>query len=212
VAQGKPQNYSDSRWYVNTREINDLAARLEGLSAGALETGFAEGNKAAVGLVAIRARQGAMGVGRQASAVANDPRAFQTRADKTSGAITLRGARAIGSTGKNDPTNFVFGSEFGANHNVARRVPVKSRTQQGQGRVKRKRGERKGEHDFGGFRTMSGWNQFPTWAGNRSTSVGEGIAPGYWLWPAVRDSQEDVATVYGQAAMTSLRAQLDHRG
>lgn len=200
--------YTNTRWYVDVSDLNRLAARLA-RSAEDLEKGFEAGHRAVAALLTGRVRQHAAGR-RQDSAVVNDSRAFSTRADSTGASLRLRGARALTPTGPKDPVRFALGAEFGAKRDILRQVKVKSRFEAGQGRIRKRRG-RDSENDFGAFRVMKGWNQFREWRGSANASVGEDIEPGYFMWPAVRDSQDEVDDVYGESSMNVISATLANR-
>lgn len=207
----RPVTYANGQWYVDVSDINELAERLGALAAGDLKDGFEVGNKSAAEYVAGQARGKAAGDSQQ-TAVANDPRAFFTLSTKATGSVVLRGGKYAAKSGdKHDPLLFAFGSEFGAMQNVTRRVKVLSAFEKGQGRVKRKPGRPRGrdsENYFGAFRTVKGWNQFDPWRGSSNTEI-EGVEPGYWLWPAVRDSRGEVTEVYGRHAMAAIRSKLN---
>lgn len=208
----RPVTYANGQWYVDVSDVNELAERLAKLAAGELSDGFAAGNKSAAEYVAGRAKGNATD-DRQQSVVANDPRAFFTRSTKATGSVVLRGGKFAAATGnKHDPLLFAFGSEFGAAQDKTRRVRTLDKVAKAQGRVKRKPGRpargSSSENYFGGFRVMKGWNQFDPWRGSSNTEIA-GVEPGYWLWPAVRDSRPHVTDIYGQSAMAAIREQLD---
>ena len=201
MAARKPFTYASAKWHVDTHELNVLADRLLELSDGQLQEGAQVGNQAAVDFVMKQAR-GKAAFRRQAEKVADDAEAFYGRTTKTSGTITLRGGKRFASGDPHDPLLFAFGAEFGANRDRKRVVPVRSKTDRGQGKVK---GRRDREHSTFGTYVVRGWNQFLPWRGSGNVDLGAGIQPGYWLWPAVRDSRDEVTDVYGQASMAAFR-------
>jgi hypothetical protein len=197
----------NTRWFVDVSEVNDLAERLVSLSDEAtLESSFEQGHKASAKHVFDQARANAAGDRQRASVAASSKTFFHT-ASKLSGIVALRGG-PYRASGEDDPALFAFGSEFGAKRDQTRFVKAKSRIERGQGRVRKRRG-RDTENDFGAVRRMVGWNQFDPWRGSANTEV-ENVLPGYWVWPAVRDSRPVVAGIYGERAMDALRSALDN--
>ena len=197
----------DSSLAIDAHELVDAAARLRAaVGERAFARAIGAGNQAAVEAIVTRAKENAAGAGNQARAVANDAAAFHGVADRDTAKVVLNE-----STSKpHDPRSFAFGSEFGAKHDVERTVGVRKVAigKTGLG----KHGKRRNVYarDYSGARSMLGWNQFQPWRGSGTVSVGVGIQPGYWLYPAIRDTGPIVADeIFGPAVMAELRKALD---
>jgi hypothetical protein len=202
-------------WAVNTSDLSRAAADFEKLAAGAMEENFTAGHRAAADHVMEAAKTRASAFGRQTVKAANDPRVFSAQVAKTGATLRLRGSRAMGEVGPHDPARWVFAAEFGMSANRKRLVRDRISTiEKRQGKVTRKRGRPKfgdGEHSFGNLHVVRGWNQLGTahpWRGSPKANVFEG-GPGYFFWPAIRESKPKLAEIYGQGVVNSFRDQFN---
>lgn len=185
---------------IDARELLALSARLKNVAEGkAVRRAVSSVNREAVAVVLAAARAKASTP--QERAVADDPAALRGSANADRAVIQLiEDPRA----GKNDPRRFAFGAEFGAKPNIERTVGVRKI-------AIGKRGKRNiFARDYKNAHTMLGWNQFQPWRGSARVEV-EGVEPGYFLWPAVRDSRPLLEeTVYGPRAEAIIAAAIDN--
>jgi hypothetical protein len=199
---------------VDSSELDRLGLQLSQLSREQLQSAFkaAHGEVAAYvfGLAVAKAQ-----ARRQSAVVARDSRIFSKSVNSgrygvQGASITLKGGRfaSRGLTSDNNPGDFAFGSEFGAKQNVVRRVKVTPGVIRAQGRIKKKPRGADSDLNFGAFRIMRGWNQFQPWRGGSNTKVGEGIEPGYFMFPAIVESRDTVQETYGQAALAEISKRL----
>lgn len=190
---------------VDASAIHDLARNIAELK-DELVAGTEKAHATAVQVVYEQALTNATSDNQQASKVAHDVRTFRTQVSDHNSKLVLRGnpSEGWGAGDKNSPFNFAIGSEFGAHRDVVRRL--KPRVNAGFGRVKNPTSAKYRDLPLSLPRrdTMLGWNQFHDWRGNRNVTGDSGEPPGYWLWPAVRSTREQVVKTFGTAAMKTV--------
>jgi hypothetical protein len=196
--------FRDRSKAIDARELLALSARLKGVKAGRrIRTQVGKANRVAVNIIADQAQDNAAGVSRQASKVAQSASTFQRTATPDRASVAIKSG-GYDQDDKGDPRRFAFGSEFGAYQNKIREVGVRRTRIGASGSGKRRRYLY--AQDVRKARMMRGWNQYQPWRGSGNFNVGGGIQPGYWLYPAVRDTQGEVAEKYGAEAARVVAA------
>lgn len=199
--------FRDTSKAVDASELLALSRSLKGVKEGRkIRRQVGKANRAAVNIVAEQAQDNAAAVGRQAPRVADSATTFRRTASPERASVAIIGAQggSGGELDKGDPRRFAFGSEFGAYQNKIREVGVKRVRIGASGTGRRRRYLYASDHRLG--RSMLGWNQYQPWRGSGNAGIGKGIQPGYWLYPAVRDTQGEVAEKYGAEAARVVAA------
>jgi hypothetical protein len=199
--------FRDTSRAIDARELLALSRSLKGVKEGRkLRRQVSKANRDAVKVVAEQAQDNASTEGRQAARVSQSASSFKRTASADRASVAIVGATggAGSDLDKGDPRRFAFGSEFGAYQNKIREVGVRRTRIGASGSGKRRRYLY--AQDVRNARQVRGWNQFQPWRGSGNAGVGQGIQPGYWLYPAVRDTQGEVAEKYGAEAARVVAA------
>jgi hypothetical protein len=194
---------------VDASEIRRLARNFADLS-DELVAGVSKAHGAAVKVVYDQALTNASTDGRQASKAAHDQGIFFTRVFSASSIIILDGGTLQAHGDRHSPFNYAIGSEFGAEQDLRRRL--QPRPSKAFGRLKNPKSKQYADLPQQKMRsdTMIGWNQFKPWRGNRNVTGDDGQMPGYWMWPAVRQTKEQVVSTFGTAAMKTVQEALNN--
>jgi hypothetical protein len=194
---------------VDASEIRRLARNFADLS-DELVAGLSKAHGEAVKVVYDQALTNASNDGRQASKAAHDQGIFFTRVFSASSIIILDGGTLQAHGDRHSPFNYAIGSEFGAEQNLRRRL--QPRPSKAFGRLRNPKSKQYADLPQQKMRsdTMIGWNQFKPWRGNRSVTGADGQMPGYWMWPAVRQTKEQVVSTFGTAAMKTVQEALNN--
>jgi hypothetical protein len=194
---------------VDASEIRRLARNFADLS-DELVAGVAKAHGEAVKVVYDQALTNASTDGRQASKAAHDQSVFFTRVFPASSVIRLDGGTLQAHGDRHSPFNYAIGSEFGAEQDLRRRL--QPRPSKAFGRLKNPKSKQYADLPQQKMRsdTMIGWNQFKPWRGNRNVTGDDGQMPGYWMWPAVRQTKEQVVSTFGTAAMKTVQEALNN--
>jgi len=194
---------------VDASEIRRLARNFADLR-DELVAGASKAHGTAVKVVYDQALTNASTDGRQASKAAHDQGIFFTRVFSASSIIILDGGTLQAHGDRHSPFNYAIGSEFGAEQNLRRRL--QPRPSSAFGRLKNPKSKRYGDlpQQLPRSDTMIGWNQFKPWRGNRNKTGADGQMPGYWMWPAVRQTKEQVVSTFGTAAMKTVQEALNN--
>jgi hypothetical protein len=194
---------------VDASEIRKLARNFAELR-DELVAGASKAHGTAVKVVYDQALTNASGDGRQASKAAHNPAVFSTRVFSASSVIILDGGTFQAHGDRHSPFNYAIGSEFGAEQDLRRRL--QPRPSRSFGRLKNPKSKQYADlpQQLPRSDTMIGWNQFKPWRGNRNVSGDDGQMPGYWMWPAVRQTREQVVSTFGTAAMKTVQEALNN--
>ena len=194
---------------VDASEIRQLARNFESL-ADELIPGIEKAHATAVKVVYEKALTNASNESPQASKAAHSEQVFRTRVTPGSSFLSLLGGTDFAHGDKHSPLNFSIGSEFGAKQDVQRRL--RPRLNRGFGRVKNSKSNQYADlpREMPTRDSMLGWNQFQPWRGNRNVTGDDGQMPGYWLWPAVRGTRDEVVNAFGTAAMKTVQEALNN--
>lgn len=153
---------------VHVQGLAELQRELRALDQ-ALPRELRQLNKAAAEVVAADARARARALGGIAAKAAPSVKAA---AEQRRAKVTIGDARHP----------FALGAEFGAKHDLPRRITTKD----GRSWVQR------------------GWNQFRPWRGNQHVDVGT-AGPGYFLYPAIRGTTDETLDLYERGLDALMR-------
>ena len=205
----------DGVGFVDASQLLELSRSLKGVKdARKFRAAVGNANREVIEVVAAAARSNASG-NRQAAAVADDPSAMKVTGNPDKASIALVETPYGGD--RHDPRHFAFGAEFGAYKDVVRTIGVR-RLATGSTTRTSKSGKSYTRTsyaaDYRQASTIIGWNQFRKWGGSGTTNA-EGVGrsandpePGYFLWPAVRDTGPEAARLYGERASAVLQSAL----
>ena len=205
----QPINIYKTATSVDASQIRQLARNFEAL-ADELVVGIEQAHATAVKVVYDQALTNASSESAQASKAARSPQVFYTQVKKSVSFIYLHGGTNFSAGDKHSPLNFSIGSEFGAKQDVQRRLVP--RLNRGFGRVKNPKSNQYADlpREIPERDSMLGWNQFQPWRGNRNVTGEDGQMPGYWLWPAVRGTRDEVVNAFGTQAMKTVQEALNN--
>jgi hypothetical protein len=194
---------------VDASQIRLLARNFADLS-DELVAGASKAHGTAVKIVYDQALTNAAQDTPQASKAARDQAVFHTRVGIAASYIMLDGGTFQAHGDRHSPFNYAIGSEFGAEQDLRRRL--QPRPSKAFGRLKNPKSKQYGDlpQQLPRSDTMIGWNQFKPWRGNRNVSGDDGQLPGYWMWPAVRQTREQVVLTFGTAAMKTVQEALNN--
>jgi hypothetical protein len=194
---------------VDASQIRLLAANFSELR-DELVKGAEKAHATALKVVYDQALTNASSTSRQASKVAHDPNTFRYKALADRSFLFLQGGTHYAHGDKHSPFNYAIGSEFGALRDVER--PLLPKLNRGFGRVKNPKSKKYADlpQEMPARDSMLGWNQFKPWRGNRFTTGDDGQQPGYWMWPSIRETREEVVNTFGTAAMKTVRDVLNN--
>ena len=200
----RPAFQTAKGWAFDVSEMNALATSLTELAGGGLKDNYAEANRYVVTAILDDAKASARAQGRQEFAVADDPRLMFGKSDEVGAQVFLRGALAVGPGGQHDAARWAIAAEFGVKSNKPRRIKHVPGVIKGQGKIK---GRKDRELTSGGYdRIVQGWNQLGDhpWRGSPKVQTYE-EGPGYFFWPAIRRTKGDMAAIYSDGLMQSIR-------
>jgi hypothetical protein len=194
---------------VDASEIRLLAANFAELR-DEIQKGTEKAHAAAIKVVYEQALTNASSLSPQASKAAHDPRTFRSRALADRSSLFLDGGTHKAGDDKHSPYNYVIGSEFGAKRDLER--PLLPKLHRGFGRVKNPKSKKYGDlpQEMPARDSMLGWNQFHPWRGNSKVMGEDGLPPGYWMFPSLRQTREEVVNTFGTAAMKTVRDVLNN--
>lgn len=182
----RPQVSKDT---VRVDGLADLRRELKRLGGTNFTNELKQANYDVASLVAERGKRAGRATGRK-----NVARAANTLRPMK------QAAKAVVAMGSKD-TPWAHAAEFGTKHNVPRHVQPRTVTTfraggAGGGETRTERTTRGG--------TVLGWNQHAPWRGN-------GEQAGYFLWPTIRESADEIREQYEDALLKMTGKAFPHR-